>query len=185
MGHGQNKGGRPALLTEAHVAALRGIVFEQPRSSLPEVTRELGERTGMNTDLTDVEWSLVADLFERDGLRGAPPRYDRRSVVNACAYLVRTGCAWRLLPKCFPPWKAVHKSFARWAAAGTFEAMHDRLRQQRRDRSGRNPDPLRPSSMRRAPAAPRRAGTQGSTPARRSRAASAIWWSIPSGWCSP
>ena len=195
MGNGRSKGGRPALLTEAHVAALRAIVVEQPRSSLPEVTRELGERTGMkvctvtvrkalrqagiermkplrkptpraavqggaplrvgytdahrradgasgmNTDLTDAEWALVVDLFERDGLRGAPPRYDRRSVVNACAYLVRTGCAWRLLPKCFPPWKAVHKSFARWAAAGTFEAMHDRLRQQWRDRSGRNPEP--------------------------------------------
>lgn len=28
---------------------------------------------GMNTDLTDAEWVVVADLFERDGLRGAPP----------------------------------------------------------------------------------------------------------------
>ena len=54
-------------------------------------------------DDCQAEWALVADLFERDGLRGAPPRYDRRAVVNACVYLVRTGCAWRLLPKSFPP----------------------------------------------------------------------------------
>jgi putative transposase len=27
---------------------------------------------GMNTDLTDAEWPLVADLFERQGGRGAP-----------------------------------------------------------------------------------------------------------------
>lgn len=41
--------------------------------------------SGMNTDLTDAEWALVADLFERVGKRGAPPRFDRRTVVNACA----------------------------------------------------------------------------------------------------
>lgn len=97
--------------------------------------------SGMNTDLTDAEWALVADLFERDGQRGAPPRFERRHMVNACCYAVRTGCAWRLLPKTFPPWQATYKSFSRWAAAGVFEAMHDRLRQQWRDRMGRAPEP--------------------------------------------
>jgi len=28
--------------------------------------------SGMNTDLTDAEWALVGDLFERAGRRGAP-----------------------------------------------------------------------------------------------------------------
>lgn len=60
--------------------------------------------SGMNTDLTDAEWALVGALFERDGQRGAPPRYERRHMVNACCYALRTGCAWRLLPKTFPPW---------------------------------------------------------------------------------
>jgi len=97
--------------------------------------------SGMNTDLTDAEWALVADLFERDGQRGAPPRFERRHMVNACCYALRTGCAWRLLPKTFPPWQATYKSFSRWAAAGVFETMHDRLRQQWRDRMGRAPEP--------------------------------------------
>lgn len=97
--------------------------------------------SGMNTDLTDAEWALVSDLFERDGKRGAPPRFERRRMVNACCYALRTGCAWRLLPKTFPPWQAVYMSFKRWAAAGTFETMHDRLRQQWRDRVGRAPEP--------------------------------------------
>ena len=97
--------------------------------------------SGMNTDLTDAEWALVADLFERDGQRGAPARYERRHMVNACCYALRTGCAWRLLPKTFPPWQATYKSFSRWAAAGVFEAMHDRLRQQWRDRVGKAPAP--------------------------------------------
>ena len=97
--------------------------------------------SGMNTDLTDAEWALAADLFERDGQRGAPARYERRRMVNACCYVLRTGCAWRLLPKTFPPWQAVYKAFSRWAAAGAFETLHDRLRQQWRDRVGKAPDP--------------------------------------------
>ena len=97
--------------------------------------------SGMNTDLTDAEWALLADLFERHGGRGAPPAHPRRVLVNACIYVVRTGCAWRLLPKSFPPWRAVYKAFRGWARAGTFERMHDRLRQQWRDRIGRAPDP--------------------------------------------
>jgi transposase len=97
--------------------------------------------SGMNTDLTDAEWALVADLFERDGQRGAPPRFARRDMVNACCYVLRTGCAWRLLPKTFPPWQASYKSFSRWAASGVFETLHDRLRQQWRDRIGKAPEP--------------------------------------------
>ena len=97
--------------------------------------------SGMNTDLTDAEWALVRDLVERDGRRGAPARYERLPMLNACCYALRTGCAWRLLPKTFPPWQAVYKSFSRWAAAGVFEAMHDRLRQQWRDRVGKAPEP--------------------------------------------
>jgi len=97
--------------------------------------------SAMNTDLTDAEWALVSDLFERGGGRGAPALHGRRAIVNACMYIVRAGCAWRLLPKNFPPWRAVYSAFRGWARAGTFERMHDRLRQQWRDRIGRNPEP--------------------------------------------
>ncbi len=48
--------------------------------------------SGMNTDLTDAEWALVADLFERPGGRGAPPTHERRVILDACFYVVRTGC---------------------------------------------------------------------------------------------
>jgi putative transposase len=97
--------------------------------------------SGMNTDLTDAEWALVAELFERRGSRGAPAVHERRRLVNACFYVVRTGCAWRLLPKSFPHWRAVYSAFRGWARAGTFEVVHDRLRQQWRDRIGRAPEP--------------------------------------------
>ena len=62
-------------------------------------------------NLTDAEWLLVSDLFERpEGQRGSPVRYERRHLVDACCYLLRTGCAWRLLPSNFAPWQAVYKA---------------------------------------------------------------------------
>lgn len=95
-----------------------------------------------STSLTEAEWDLVADLFERaPGQRGKPANYSRRGLVNACSYVLRTGCAWRLLPTTFPPWQAVYKAFVHWAAADVFEQMQDRLRQQWRARVGRKDSP--------------------------------------------
>ena len=81
------------------------------------------------SSLTDAEWTLAADLFELpEGSRGRPAKYDRRAMVDACCYVLRTGCSWTMLPKSFPPWLTVHKSFSRWAAQGKFEALQQRLR---------------------------------------------------------
>jgi transposase len=129
---------KPQRRPSEHAATQGGASM---RVGYTEAHRRDDGPSGMNTDLTDVEWALVADLFERQGGRGAPAMHARKRMVDACCYVVRTGCAWRLLPKSFPPWRGVYKAFSRWAAAGTFEAMHDRLRQQWRDRIGRNPEP--------------------------------------------
>lgn len=91
--------------------------------------------------LTDAEWALVEDLFEREGGQGRPAQVSRRALVDACSYVVRTGCAWRMLPREFPPWHNVYKTFRRWSAAGTFERMHDRLRGLWREREGREAAP--------------------------------------------
>lgn len=83
----------------------------------------------------------MQDLFEREGERGVPAKIPRRALVDACCYVVRTGCAWRLLPKDFPHWDNVYKTFRRWSAQGRFEAMHDRLRQMWRAREERDAMP--------------------------------------------
>lgn len=94
------------------------------------------------SSLTDAEWALAADLFAPlEGGRGRPAKYERRTMVNACCYVLRTGCAWTMLPKSFPPWLAVHKSFSRWAAQGKFEELQQRLREQWRQRIERNAMP--------------------------------------------
>lgn len=91
--------------------------------------------------LTDAEWALVRDLFEKEGGRGLPPRVSRRTLLDACSYVVRTGCSWRMLPKHFPRWQNVYRTFRRWSEQGRFEQMHDRLRGQWREREARNVEP--------------------------------------------
>lgn len=112
--------------------ARTGFAARQQRKDGPD---------GMSTDLTEAEWVLVADRFKRHGGRGAPPTHERRVLVNACCYVMRTGCAWRLLSKTFPPRRVYYTVFCEWARSGTFERIHNRLCQLWRDRNGRAPDP--------------------------------------------
>lgn len=93
--------------------------------------------------LTDAEWMLAQDLFETEaGARGRPATYSRRSLVDACCYVLRTGSSWRNLPaQVYPPWQSVQKAFVRWAREGKFEALHERLRCQWRERVERAAQP--------------------------------------------
>jgi len=38
-------------------------------------------------------------------------------------YICRTGCQWRSLPPCFPPWPTGYYYFAQWRADGTLERL--------------------------------------------------------------
>jgi transposase len=104
-------------------------------------TRQAG--SAVAAALTDAEWALAEDLFEpAPGARGRPATYARRSVVDACCYVLRTGTSWRCLPAgVYPPWQSVQKAFVRWARQGKFEALHERLRQQWRVRIARTAQP--------------------------------------------
>jgi putative transposase len=64
-----------------------------------------------------------------------------RESLNAIFYVVRGGCAWRLLPHDFPPWKTVYHYFRSWRLDGTWERLHAALRKRVRVRLKRNPQP--------------------------------------------
>jgi len=127
----------------------RGAPTETPKRFLetPKVRygyteshRDDGDLNRYPGALTDAEWALVSDLFERTG-PGKPPKYPRRKLLDACCYAVRTGCSWRMLPKDLPPWQDVYAHFRRWTAKNLFEKMHDRLRVMWRQREGRDAAP--------------------------------------------
>ncbi len=91
------------------------------------------------TDLTDAQWALIEPLLPPPATGGRPEKHPRREIVNAILYLDRAGCAWRLLPRCFPPWETVYWHWARWKNDATTDWIHGRLRDQVRDGDGRDP----------------------------------------------
>ena len=101
-------------------------------------------RKSYSTDLTDAQWEALEPLLPKpkSGTRkGGRPAADTREVVNALAYLLRSGTAWRLLPHDFPAWQTVYTRFRLWRLAGVWEAVHDRLRDEVRIDAGAAPTP--------------------------------------------
>lgn len=83
------------------------------------------------TDLTDIQWLILEPLLLavlNQSKRGRPRQVELREVVNAIRYLLRTGCAWRLLPHDFPAWQTVYGYFRRWRDSGVWEQLNDALR---------------------------------------------------------
>ena len=64
-----------------------------------------------------------------------------REIPDAIFYVVRRGCAWRLLPHDFPPWKTVHHYLRIWREGGTWERVHAALRRRLRIRLKLDPQP--------------------------------------------
>ena len=93
------------------------------------------------TDLTDAEWTVVAPFIPAAKPGGRPRTTDMREVVNATFYILRSGCQWRLLPQDFPPYQTVYHYFRVWRRAGVWERMHDTLRGDLREASGRTREP--------------------------------------------
>ncbi|GEM_PF-4243387 len=62
-------------------------------------------------------------------------------MLDACIYVLRSGCSWRMLSKGFSPWAVVYRTFRRWMAKDLFEQMYDELRKLWRSRERRDADP--------------------------------------------
>ena len=133
------------------------------------------------SDLTDAEWALLEPRLERerrDG-RGRPRSVDRREVVNAILYVLRTGCQWRYLPEGFPNWNTVYWYFARWTEDGTWERINDQLRRQWRVQIGRDAEPSAAIIDSQSAKTTETGGIVATMRARRSTVASATSSSIP------
>src|SRR3712207_5705145 len=93
------------------------------------------------TDLSDAEWFCMEPYLPTPKAPGRPRVHSLCEILNAIYYIVRSGCAWRLLPHEFPPWKTIHHYFRTWRLDGTWERLHTALRQRLRVRLKRDPQP--------------------------------------------
>jgi transposase len=131
-------------------------------------------RRSYATDLSDVQWGLIAPLIPEAMPGGRPRKATTRELVNAILYFLRAGRAWRLLPHDFPPWQTVYYYLRRWQREGVWARVHHALVMADRERTGREPSPsaaiLDSQSVR---TADQKGDQRVTTPARRSRGASA------------
>ena len=93
------------------------------------------------SDLTDRQWGLLAPLVPAAKPGGRPRAADMREVVNAILYVLRNGVVWRALPHDFPPWSTVYTYFRAWRRDGTWDRIHDALRDRVRAKDGREASP--------------------------------------------
>jgi transposase len=106
-----------------------------------ERERRAMPRQAYPSDLTDEQWNLLEPLIPLPAADAPNLRYERRDIVNAILYVLRSGCPWRLLPHDFPAWGTVYWYFRRWRCEGVWDQILDALRMQVRHKQGRDPEP--------------------------------------------
>jgi transposase len=95
------------------------------------------------SDLSDAVWAVIEPLMPVRDLRkgGAVRMYGDRLVLNAILFVLRSGCQWRMVPRDLLPWDAAYRWYATWRQDGTWDRIHDALRDQVRIADGRDPCP--------------------------------------------
>ena len=99
------------------------------------------DRRPYPSDLSDAEWAILAPLLPKPSPCGRPQKWPARLIADAVFYVIRSGCAWRMLPDTFPPWPTVYWHFARWRRTGAIRQVHSQLRERVRAQAGRARDP--------------------------------------------
>jgi transposase len=135
------------------------------------------------SDLTDEEWALVEPLIAPAKRGGAKRTVKVREVVNGLMYILSTGCQWRAVPKDLPPRSTLYDYFDLWSWDGTLDRIHDALYLRCREAASREASPtaaiIDSQSVKSAEKGGPRSIRLATTRARKSRARSATFLSIP------
>ena len=79
----------------------------------------------MYKEISDELWARIEPLLQfsqRTRPGGSPPR-PLRSLFNGIFYLLKTGCQWDMIPKCYGSKSTLHEHYQRWVKAGVFERI--------------------------------------------------------------
>ena len=93
------------------------------------------------SDLSEGEWGIIRRLIPPSPPIGADRGVNMRKIVNGILYVNRSGCQWRMLPKEYEHWNTTYGYFRRWSKDGTWQQIHDVLRERVRLKEGRETTP--------------------------------------------
>src|SRR5947209_5808056 len=93
------------------------------------------------SDLTNAQWQLIEPFIPKVSAQATVQTIERREIVNAIFYVLRTGCSWRQMPHDLPNGKTAHHYFRIWSKQGIWEPIMAHLRQRVRKEMGRDPEP--------------------------------------------
>ena len=103
---------------------------------------EQNKKTPYHSNLSNKQWEIIKPHLPSPSTNQGRKRvHSYREILNAIFYLLRSGCAWRMLPHEFPPWKTVYHYFRLWRLTGFWERINAALRTELRIASGRKPEP--------------------------------------------
>jgi putative transposase len=93
-----------------------------------------------SSDLTENQWELIQQYFDT-GNYGKYRTHDKKHLVDAVLYIIKTGSQWHLLPKDYPPYKTVYSFYKRAKDKGIWEKMMGGLVEKSRIKMGRKAQP--------------------------------------------
>lgn len=79
----------------------------------------------MDSDVSDKLWEKIEPLlesFKRAHSGGSKP-LSFRVIFNGILYLLKTGCQWAMIPKCYGSKSTIHEHFQKWVRAGIFDEI--------------------------------------------------------------
>ncbi len=95
------------------------------------------------TELTIEQYQLLSSLLPPETAIGRPGTVNMMLVIQGILYILVSGCAWRLMPKDYPPYSTVYyyclvalftagnppsaRRFRKWRNDGSWKQIHDHL----------------------------------------------------------
>jgi len=92
--------------------------------------------------LTEAERTQLAPRLPTPARRGRPRSWPLRLLVNALFDVLRTGCAWRSLPRAYPPGHTTNATLRQWRRHGVWQRIYEAGRCAVRLRAGRHAAPF-------------------------------------------
>jgi len=137
-------------------------------------------RTAYPGDLADRQWQTIEPPIPPAKHGGCPRTSDMREIINAILFVLRSGCAWRMLPHDLPVWSTVYDYFRKFRCNGIWKLIHNQQRNQVRQKDGRQASPSAAIIDSQSVKTTEKGGLAATTQARKLTGGSGIWSLIPS-----